>query len=131
MAEAARLLKVPCMLQLYDRLIAVATHDTEIGKTSRPPVSSLSLLSPACRVLSARGKLSCGRDSSLTPSACANAGESEMKELKRQDVSFALVVADSLLARDRLERALKLGQEKLREKQVSGLKRDDLVFCDD
>ena len=54
-----------------------------------------------------------------------------MKELKRQDVNFALVVADSLLARDKLDRALKLGQEKLREKQVSGLKRDDLVFCDD
>ncbi len=54
-----------------------------------------------------------------------------MKELKRQDVSFALIVADSLLARDQLDRALKLGQEKLREKQVSGLKRDDLVFCDD
>lgn len=59
------------------------------------------------------------------------AGESEMKELKRQDVNFALVVADSLLARDKLDRALKTGLEKLREKQVSGLRRDDLVFCDD
>ena len=59
------------------------------------------------------------------------AGESEMRELKRQDVNFALVVADSLLARDKLDRALKSGQERLREKQVSGLKRDDLVFCDD
>jgi len=54
-----------------------------------------------------------------------------MKELKRQDVKFALVVADSLLARDQLDRALKTGVEKLRKKQVSGLKRDDLVFCDD
>ena len=54
-----------------------------------------------------------------------------MKELKRQNVNFALVVADSLLARVKLDRALKQGQEKLREKQVSGLKRDDLVFCDD
>ena len=54
-----------------------------------------------------------------------------MKALKRQDVSFALVVADSLLARDKLDRALKSGQERLEQKQVSGLKREDLVFCDD
>ncbi len=54
-----------------------------------------------------------------------------MKALKRQDVNFALVVADSLLARDKLDRALKSGQERLREKQASGLKREDLIFCDD
>ncbi len=58
-------------------------------------------------------------------------GDSEMKALKRQDVNFALVVADSLLARDKLDRALKSGQERLREKQASGLKREDLIFCDD
>ncbi|CAL5230067.1 g13521 [Coccomyxa viridis] len=60
-----------------------------------------------------------------------NIGDSEMKALKRQDVNFALVVADSLLARDKLDRALKSGQERLREKQASGLKREDLIFCDD
>ena len=38
----------------------------------------------------------------LKPVACADAGESEMKELKRQDVNFALIVADSLLASDQL-----------------------------
>ena len=58
-------------------------------------------------------------------------GDSEMKALKRQDVNFALVVADSLLARDKLDRALRTGQERLREKQASGLKREDLIFCDD
>ena len=122
---------MPCMLQLYRCLIIVVTHDLEVRKTSRPLVSSPSFFPPASRVVSALGALYCGRDSHLAPNACANAGESEMKELKRQDVSFALIVADSLLARDQLDRALKLGQEKLREKQVSGLKRDDLVFCDD
>ena len=58
-------------------------------------------------------------------------GDIEMKELKRRDVNFALVVADTLLGSDQLNRALKSGQERLREKQVSGLKREDLVFCDD
>ena len=90
---------------------------------SGPSVASLSILFVACRVMSALGNLVCRWESFLQANVCANAGESEMKELKRQDVNFALVVADSLLARDQLDRALKLGQEKLREKQVSGLKR--------
>ena len=68
---------------------------------------------------------------SLTGILKSCAGETGMKELKRQDVNFALVVADSLLARDKLDRALKSGRERLKEKHVSGLKTDDLVFCDD
>ena len=35
------------------------------------------------------------------------AGEAEVKRLKRDDVQFALIAADSLLARDKLNAALK------------------------
>ncbi|EIE20982.1 hypothetical protein COCSUDRAFT_54081 [Coccomyxa subellipsoidea C-169] len=58
-------------------------------------------------------------------------GEDEMKQLKKADVQFAVTVADSLLARDKLTKALRSGQEKLREKHISGLNREDLVFCGD
>ncbi|KAK9908234.1 hypothetical protein WJX75_004627 [Coccomyxa subellipsoidea] len=58
-------------------------------------------------------------------------GEAEMKQLKKAEVQFALTVADSLLARDKLTRALRSGKEKLKEKHASGLNRDDLVFCGD
>ena len=38
-------------------------------------------------------------------STCA--GDIEMKRLKKAEVHFALTVADTLLARDKLERALR------------------------
>ncbi|BDA45209.1 hypothetical protein COCOBI_06-6920 [Coccomyxa sp. Obi] len=58
-------------------------------------------------------------------------GEAEMKRLKKAEVQFALTVADSLLARDKLTHALKSGKEKLLEKHVVGLNREDLAFCGD
>ncbi|CAL8469013.1 g8554 [Coccomyxa elongata] len=58
-------------------------------------------------------------------------GEAEMKRLKKTEVQFALTVADSLLARDKLTHALKSGKKRLREKHVAGLNREDLVFCGD
>ena len=36
-----------------------------------------------------------------------HAGEIEVKQLKRENVQFALIAADSLLARDKLNAALK------------------------
>jgi hypothetical protein len=53
----------------------------------------------ACRALLPRIVIQC-------TSTCT-AGEAEVKRLKRADVQFALIAADSLLARDKLNAALK------------------------
>ncbi len=63
----------------------------------------------ALRALQTHAMHRASAQSLLQTKALPCAGESEMKELKRQDVKFALVVADSLLARDQLDRALKTG----------------------